>query len=221
MRSLASFTLLFFLSANVWAANPPSEEVKAQVRKATGEYNLGQYLEAAKDYEAAYLQTLDVNLLFNVAQSYRLAGETDKAITTYRSYLRSNPHGDQRVLAEAKLRDLEQKRASAPSAPPPATPAGAEPVVTPPLPPPASASSPPQAPPMESAAEAITPSDQSNVLIAAPPAKAPTSSPFYTRWPFWTVTGVVIVGAVVAGVLLSRGGNSLTMPSSTLGTKDF
>lgn len=91
MRRFAPFTLLFFLSANVWAANPPTEEVKARVRKATGEYNLGKYLEAAQDYEAAYLQTLDANLLFNVAQAYRLAGETDKAITAYRSFLRSDP----------------------------------------------------------------------------------------------------------------------------------
>ncbi len=109
MRHLASFTLMFFLSANVWAANPPNEEVKAQVRKATGEYNLGQYVEAARDYEAAYLQTLDPNLLFNVAQSFRLAGDTDKAITAYRSYLRSNPRGEQRALAEGKLRRARGK----------------------------------------------------------------------------------------------------------------
>ena len=82
VRIPASFTLMFFLSANVWAGNPPNDEVKAQVRKATGEYNLGQYLEAARDYEAAYLQTLDPNLLFNVAQAYRLAGENTSTAAT-------------------------------------------------------------------------------------------------------------------------------------------
>lgn len=44
------------------------------------------------------------------------AGDTDKAITAYRSYLRSNPAKDQRALAESNLRELEEKRASAPAA---------------------------------------------------------------------------------------------------------
>jgi tetratricopeptide (TPR) repeat protein len=218
MRSLALFALLFFLSANVRAANPPSDEVKAQVRKATGEYNLGQYLDAARDYEAAYLQTLDANLLFNVAQAYRLAGETDKGITAYRSYLRSNPRGDQRALAETKLRELEEKRASAPVAPTvPVAPATA----------PAPAVTPPHAPstgpaPIQSTTMVAAPrSNQTNVLIAAPSSEPPKSDPFYKHWPFWVATGVVVAGGVVAVVLLSSRGDNLKMPSATLGTKEF
>ena len=212
--------LLFFISANVWAANPPSDEVKAQVRKATGEYNLGQYFEAARDYEAAYLQTLDPNLLFNVAQSYRLGGDADKAITAYRSYLRSNPRGDQRTLAETKLRELEEKRPSAPPAPavPPAPATEPTPAVAPPAP---VASSPVSAPVNSAPTVAVPPSDQPNLLVSAPASEPPKSAPFYKRWPFWVVTGVVVAGAGVAAFLLSRSGDDLKMPSPTLGTKEF
>jgi tetratricopeptide (TPR) repeat protein len=237
MRVIASFALLSFLCTSVSAASPSSsaagpssDEVKAQVRKATGEYNLGQYLEAARDYEAAYLQTLDPNLIFNVAQSYRLAGEIDKAITAYRSYLRSNPRGEQRVLAETKLRELEDRRAAAPFAPaapvapaPATTPAPAvAPIPAAPIPAPQVAAPANVAAPGAGAAMADAPSSgQGNVLVTAPSSETPKADPFYKRWPFWVGTGVVVAGAVVAGVLLTSGGSNLSMPSATLGTKDF
>ena len=44
------------------------------MRKATAAYNLGRYTEAAKEYETAYEKTLDPNMLFNVGQAWRLAG---------------------------------------------------------------------------------------------------------------------------------------------------
>lgn len=218
---------LLLVASNAWASNPPNEEVKAQVRKATGEYNLGQYLDAAKDYEAAYLQTLDANLLFNVAQSYRLAGERDKAIAAYRSYIRSAPRGEQRALAESKLRDLEQQRAAAPATapsppppPPPRVTAGASPTAA--SPPALLTPTPTVGTSAMGAGPVATPqADNPNVLFATPAPEPPKASPFYTRWPFWTATGAVVAGAVVVGVVLSRRGDTLNMPSSTLGTKEF
>ena len=156
-------------------------------------------------------------MLFNVAQSYRLAGERDKAITAYRSYIRSAPRGEQRTLAEAKLRDLEEQRASAPSPTPPVASAAHPSIVSPPA-------VPPQTPGPNTLGDrprASSQTDQTNVLVATPSPEPPKSSPFYARWPFWTVTGAVVVGAVVVGVVVSRGGNSLNMSSATLGTKGF
>jgi tetratricopeptide (TPR) repeat protein len=208
------------MSAQVGAAEPPGDEAKARVRKATGEYNLGQYLQAARDYEAAYLETLDANLLFNVGQAYRLAGETDKAITAYRSYLRSNPPSDRRVLAESKLRELEEKRASAPVPPSmPTTPAVAPTPVMPPSPP---APVPPSTTPNESFRAVAAPPGEPNALVTEPVSEPPKSSPFYTRWPFWVLTGVVVAGGVVVAVLLvPRGGSKLDMGNPTIGTKEF
>lgn len=107
MRSAVSVALILILVSNALAAEPASEETKAHVRKGTAAYNLGKYAESAKEYEAAYEQTLDANMLFNIAQAYRLAGERDKAITAYRSFIRSAPKSEQRGLAEAKIRELE------------------------------------------------------------------------------------------------------------------
>lgn len=220
MRYLACLVLLLS-SANLWAAEPAGDEAKARVRKATGEYNLGQYIEAARDYEAAYLETLDANLLFNVGQAYRLAGETDKAITAYRSYLRSNPPSDRRSLAESKLRELEEKRASAPVPPSmPTTPALAPtPVVTPSPPAPVAPSITPDESPR---ALAAPPRGEPSALVTEPVSEPPKSGAFYTRWPFWVLTGVVVAGGVVAAVVLAtRGGSKLDMENPTLGTKEF
>jgi len=219
MRTLTSFALFFLLSANVWAASAPSEEVKAQVRRATGEYNLGQYLESARDYEAAYLQTLDPNLLFNVAQAYRLGGDSEKAITAYRSYLRSGPRGDQRALAEAKLRELEEKRAAAPAAPivPRAPVVAPAPAVTTPTPTPTPVTPTATAPLPASAA----PAEPSNVLVSPTAAEAPQTAPFYKRWPFWVATGVVVAGGVAIAIVLANRGSNLDMSAATLGTKGY
>src|SRR5262245_42356196 len=87
LRRLTPVALLLLLASRAWAVDPvipASDEAKAHVRKATAAYNLGRYIEAAKEYEAAYEQTLDAKLLFNVAQAYRLAGDREKAITAYR-----------------------------------------------------------------------------------------------------------------------------------------
>lgn len=221
MRNPACLMLLLLSSANLWAAELPGEEAKARVRKATGEYNLGQYIEAARDYEAAYLATLDANLLFNVGQAYRLAGETDKAITAYRSYLRSDPPSDRRALVESKLRELEERRASAPVPPSmPTTPAVAPtPAMNPSPPAPVAPSTTPE----ESLrVPAAPPGSEPNALVTEPVSEPPKSGAFYTRWPFWVLTGVVVAGGVVAAVLLAtRGGSELDMGNPTIGTKEF
>ncbi|MGB8298879.1 MAG: tetratricopeptide repeat protein, partial [Polyangia bacterium] len=133
MRSLIVVFLSLLLVPGVRAAEQPSDVATAHVRKATAAYNLGKYAEAAKDYEAAYERTLDANLLFNIGQAYRLAGDRDRAITAYRSFIRSAPDSEQRQLAESKIHELDRQR----SAPPPAPLPAAEPAL---------ASAPPPAP---------------------------------------------------------------------------
>ena len=197
------------------AADQGKEQAKVHVRKATAAYNLGKYADAAKEYEAAYEQTLDPNLLFNVGQAYRLAGDRDKAIMAYRSFIRSAPDSERRALAETKIHELEQQRpTAAPAAGPPAgapSPASAPPVATPP--PPTPIEPPPLPPSTGPAAGGL-----GAPLVAPEPAQP---SPFYKRWPFWTGVGVVVAGGVVLGVVLSRHGNDVTLPGSTYGTKEF
>lgn len=212
MRKQISIVLVLVLASTAWAAEPGNEETKAHVRQAVGAYNLGNYLESAKEYEAAYRQTLDANLLFNIGQAYRLAGERDKAITAYRSFIRSAPRSGQRGLAEAKIRELEAQREAAASASP-STPAAATASVA--TPPPAAAASPVAAEPAAQVVKGLDLSEPSSTSKEAP-------SPFYKRWPFWTAVGAVVVGAAVVGtVLLTRNSNDLNLGNPSFGTKDY
>src|SRR6185295_15455946 len=148
---------------------------------------LGRYQDAAREYEQAYEATLDAALLFNIAQAYRLAGDRRKAITTYRSYLRAAPTGAQRGLAEAKLKELESQPDTV--TPPPEvaprpvreSPAPVAPAVTP-----AETAAPPSAP---AAAVLVAPAPASALPTLERSPEPAATSPFYTRWPFWAVTG--------------------------------
>ena len=204
------------------------EQARVHVRKATAAYNLGRYAEAAKEYEAAYETTLDSNLLFNVGQAWRLAGEAQKALTAYRSYVRSAPNGERRETAEAKIQEIESQHASQPAPTNGQVPAAA---TTPPAtsdtptvtqtPPPASempALAPSAAP---SAPAATAPSATPLALIDTSAKEADQPSPFYRRWPFWSAVGAVVAAGVVTGIILSGGSGELTMPGTTYGAKHF
>jgi tetratricopeptide (TPR) repeat protein len=69
----------------------PSEHSEERARElfASGEnhYNLGEFVEAAQDFEAAYSQAPNYVLLYNVAQSYRQAGDRQRALENYQRYL--------------------------------------------------------------------------------------------------------------------------------------
>jgi hypothetical protein len=226
VRSLIVVFLSLLLVPGVRAAEQPSDVATAHVRKATAAFNLGKYDDAAKEYEAAYEQTLDPNLLFNIGQAHRLAGNREKAITAYRSFIRSAPESEQRHLAESKIRELERQRPAPPpasaSVPAPA-PAAVAPVPTPEPP----VTTPVAAPPTEtpSPARAPTPAPSTTEalggLVTAPAVPEPApSTPFYKGWPFWTAVGAVVVGAVVLTVVLTRPSNNLKM-NADFGTKGF
>jgi hypothetical protein len=50
---------------------------------------------------------------------------------------------------------------------------------------------------------------------------APTTSPFFKRWWFWTVVGVVVVGATVGAVVATQTGGSSRLPAAEGGTITF
>jgi tetratricopeptide (TPR) repeat protein len=203
--------LLGLLIARVALAQSSVEQAREHYRKGTAAYNLGHYAEAAREYEATYELTLDAAALFNTAQAYRLAGETQKAILAYKGYLRAAPQGPQREVAQQKLDELN-RTGSAGAASPPAAPAAG--IAT--------------TPPSAGAAEVTAP------LAAAPPtATAPAAlvgggtpppgaeRPIYERWPFWVVTGAVVAGAVVLGIVLASSNSGLSPPSTTYGSMNF
>jgi tetratricopeptide (TPR) repeat protein len=129
------------------AAEPP--ESVDHFRRGTAAFNLGHYLEAVKEYEAAYVAREDPSLLFNIAQAYRLAGKHEEAIRVYKSFLHAVPGTPERSLVERRIAELQQllegernSREAPPqgtmssaAAPAPAMAQTATPTASPPLPP--------------------------------------------------------------------------------------
>src|SRR5206468_1367892 len=117
-----------------------SADAREHYRRGTNAFNLGHYLDAVKEYEAAYQSKEDPALLFNIAQAYRLAGENDSAVRVYKSFLHQVPDSPQRPEVEKRIAELqtliEQERKTK-SAPPEGT--------LPPKPATAEAASPPTA----------------------------------------------------------------------------
>ena len=74
------------------AAGPALADDRADARvhydKATAAYALGRYADAAAEFEQAFTLKPDPAILYNAAQAYRLAGNKERALQLYRSYLR-------------------------------------------------------------------------------------------------------------------------------------
>jgi tetratricopeptide (TPR) repeat protein len=118
--------------------------------KGTKAFELGLYDEAIGEYMAAYKAKDEPALLYNIAQSHRLAGHSAEALRFYRMYLLKAPRAQNRDEVQIKLVELQklieqQKRAQnlppdqvRPLAPPPAaeTAPTAEPEPLPASPPP-------------------------------------------------------------------------------------
>ena len=70
-----------------------SKDARRVYDEATAAFGLGRYAEAAEKYEAAFSLRPDPALLYNAAQSYRLAGNKARALELYRNYVRLYPEG--------------------------------------------------------------------------------------------------------------------------------
>jgi tetratricopeptide (TPR) repeat protein len=84
MRSLCIALLL--LSGTVVRAD--HSEARAHYERATSAYALGNYAEAADEYEKAFALKADRALLYNAAQARRLSGNKERALLLYQNYLR-------------------------------------------------------------------------------------------------------------------------------------
>jgi hypothetical protein len=207
LTSIRLAALLVFVTS-VSAAAPAladeSSDAKAHYQKATAHYAVGEYHDAAVEYELAYKAKQDPALLYNAAQSHRLANDNQKALLLYKNIVKLYPTSKYAAESKDRIEKLEQAIATTQS--PPNQPAPAF-VTTPAAPPPAAAPPAASAPvqPIGQPAPSATP-----VPAAPPPSTAPGApaatvtttsggeTPIYEKWWFWTITGVVVVGVVAA-----------------------
>jgi hypothetical protein len=207
---LRSAVPLAFLVAALAVARPAvaddAADAKVHYQKATAHYALGEYKDAAAEYEAAYKAKQDPALLYNAAQSHRLANDNQKALLLYRNIVKLHPTS--KYAAESKDRIEKLEAAIATTQSPPNQPAPVDGVGAAAAPPPASAPVQPLAPATAAPPPGATPAPapaapppSAVVTTTAPPPAA--SNSIFKQWWFWAGAVVVVGGAVALTVALS------------------
>lgn len=200
MRTIALLLALVLVSGaliSVPAAAAPDRR-EMQAREA---YAAGNYQPALDLYVKLYAEKLNPIFLRNIGRCYQNLGDADKAINSFREYLRKakDLKADERAEVNgyiAEMDALKKKNEREPS-PPPSEKRLPE---TPPIPAVVEPShSPPSAPP--------PPAQQTmNLSVTTTPAPpiSDEAGPVYTRWWFWAIVGGVVVagvgGAAAAGL---------------------
>src|SRR5262249_45215773 len=91
MRHFVAVAVLTLLSIPA-RADRAAAEARAHYQSATSHFAVGEFGEAAAEDQAAYKLKPDPALLYNAAQSYRLANNPDKALILYKNYLQLYPN---------------------------------------------------------------------------------------------------------------------------------
>jgi len=162
----------------------------ARELKAREEFAAGRYQEALDLFARLYAETLHPIYLRNIGRCYQNLGDPDKALISFRDYLRKHKtiQPDERAEVEGFIAEMEElkRRQGAEAAPRPPPPPPGKSTITPV----------PSAPQPSTAPETLVtgPSDHPSA----------GSSPVYTRWWFWTLVGAVAVGGAV-GIAAAKG----------------
>jgi hypothetical protein len=82
------------------------EAARAWAEKGAAAYALTHYAAAADNFEKAFEAQPDPALLFNAAQAHRLAGNNERALALYRSYLRLPGKLPKRSEVEKRIAEL-------------------------------------------------------------------------------------------------------------------
>src|SRR2546427_78117 len=87
------------------------EEARQHAAKAKVHYDLGEFDKAAEEYILVYRLRPLPALLFNIAQSYRQAGQYEKAKQFYKAYLRESPDAKNSAQVKKALKEIEELQA--------------------------------------------------------------------------------------------------------------
>jgi tetratricopeptide (TPR) repeat protein len=186
MRVAAAVVLFVSLALGgvARADDPDAEAARQHYKAATGHFAVGEFAEAATEYESAYKLHQDPALLFNAAQSRRLAGENQKALVLYKNFLHLYPTSPNIPAVREQIDKLQEAIAAdnkAKTSPPTTT----------------------VEPKNEPKSEPTTTQQQQQQQqqpATATSAPANEKPPIYKKWWFWTAIGVVVVAAVVIPV---------------------
>ena len=212
--ALVACTLAIVLAFSGRAAAGDTEDARAYADKATAAFALAHYASAADSFEKAFELRPDPALLYNAAQSHRLAGNKERALVLYRNYLRLYAKKEKRAEIEARVDELERAIAhdrAVETKPPNTTePNGAAPPIAP-LGPRAGAPSGDGAtnPSLATAPPSGERTSTVPTLVGQP---APDDSTLKKPW-FWIAAGAGAAAVVTVVLLLTMGGTKDPSPS--------
>jgi hypothetical protein len=239
---VAATVMVASVSSRAWSAGGTEEsnasEAKRHYEEGTKAFNLGEFARAIAEFKATYNVKPDPLLLYNIAQSYRLAGDASQALFFYKSFLRNMPGASNRKDVEAQIRRLERQLEEQRKEPSAASAPGVVPVAPPPVgappvaggaggvntyPAPSAGEVPPSVPAVRSPPSSFVPlppaptstSTPSGVDLSAPARPVQEDRPLYKKWWFGagTAGAVLIIGSIAAA-------NAKKGPSTQLGLWD-
>jgi tetratricopeptide (TPR) repeat protein len=185
IAAVVVLALALLVSSAARAQDADADAARQHYKAATGHFAVGEFADAASEYEAAYKLHQDPALLFNAAQSRRLAGENQKALVLYKNFLHLYPSSPQLPAVHEQIDKLQEAIAAenkAKTSPPTTTvePKN-EPTTTTTTPPP-------------------PPATTTATTTSEPPPPSNEKPPIYKKWWFWAAIGGVVVLAVVIPV---------------------
>jgi len=99
--------LAVWLVASASSAQAPGgDTAQAHFDRGAKLYNLGHFQEAIPQFEKAYELDPSPIFLFNIAQSHRQLGNTERALFFYRRYLEQAPNAANRADVERRMKEL-------------------------------------------------------------------------------------------------------------------
>ncbi len=90
------------------AETPAEEQAHAHFRQGRAYVEAKVYDKAIEEFDAAYKLAPLPDLIFNIAQAYRLAGDPDRAVDAYKRYLAAQSSGEEADESRAHVAELSK-----------------------------------------------------------------------------------------------------------------
>ncbi len=211
-RAVILAMLAGLLCAAPVRADGPAASAKELYLQGQKYYDLGEFERAIDLFKRSYEVEARPQLLFNIAQAYRFAGNPERAHFFYNAFLRNLPKAPNRAEVEKFIAMMAEamKKLPAPSASPePSASPSPSPLASPspsPSSSPSSSPSPSASPVAIPGPDVVAAGTDPSPSPSAPAGPTDRSRPIYKKWWFWAGIGALAAGTVAVVVVTSSGG---------------
>ena len=126
-----AFALVLALAVPA-AADSSTEKARGHFKQGKAFQDAGAYERAAEEYKLAYEADARPEMLFNIAQAYRLAKRKEQAVDYFRQYLDKQPNGagadEARRHVVTLTKEIDEENAAKQAPPPTVLPLGTGPI---------------------------------------------------------------------------------------------